>query len=236
MNFTTPSFLWMLAALAPLIAAYFLKVRPRRFPVNALFLWEKIFQEKKASSLFQRLRDAFSLLMLALALGAIALAAAGPRPASQDKRDLLIVIDTSPSMRAKTTSGGKDGLEAAKERARDIVRALNGTRRAALATASGELDFLSHASDSPKDLTDAIARLQVADVPVGPQTVAALNSCAKGAGSAGRVLLITDGNPGWEGLDPGVEIMRLAPSAVNAGFIAADLDRKPGTTRGAVFF
>ncbi|HEY1121947.1 MAG TPA: VWA domain-containing protein [Haloferula sp.] len=236
MNFTSPSFLWMLAALAPLIAAYFLKVRPRRFPVNALFLWEKIFQEKKASSLFQRLRDAISLLMLALALGAIALAAAGPRPASQDKRDLLIVIDTSPSMRAKTTAGGKDGLETAKERARDIVRALNGTRRAALATASGELDFLSHASDSPKDLTDAIARLQVADVPVGPQTVAALNSCAKGAGSAGRVLLITDGNRGWEGLDPGVEIMRLAPSSVNAGFIAADLDRKPGTTRGAVFF
>ena len=236
MNFTSPSFLWMLAALVPLIAAYFLKVRPRRFPVNALFLWERIFQEKKASSLFQRLRDALSLLMLALALGAIALAAAGPRPPSQDKRDLLIVIDTSPSMRAKTGTGGKDGLEAAKERARDIVRALNGTRRAALATASGELDFLSHASDSPKDLTDAIARLQVADVPVGPQTVAALNSCAKGAGSAGRVLLITDGNPGWEGLDPGVEIMRLAPSAVNAGFIAADLDRKPGTTRGAVFF
>jgi hypothetical protein len=236
MNFTSPSFLWMLAALAPLIAAYFLKVRPRRFPVNALFLWEKIFQEKKASSLFQRLRDALSLLMLALALGAIALAAAGPRPASQDKRDLLIVIDTSPSMRAKTGTGGKDGLESAKERARDIVRALNGTRRAALATASGELDFLSHASDSPKDLTDAISRLQVADMPVGPQTVAALNSCAKGAGSAGRVLLLTDGNPGWDGLDPGVEIMRLTPSAVNAGFIAADLDRKPGTTRGAVFF
>ena len=234
MNFSSPGFLWILAALAPLIAAYFLKVRPRRFPVNALFLWEKIFQEKKASSLFQRLRDAFSLLMLALALAAIALAAAGPRPASQDKRDLLIVIDTSPSMRAKT--GGKDGLEAAKDRARDIVRALNGTRRAALATASGELDFLSHASDSPKDLTDAIARLEGAEVPVGPQTVAALNSCARGAGSAGRVLLITDGNPGWEGLDPGVEIMRLAPSAPNAGFIAADLDRKPGSARGAVFF
>ena len=234
MNFTSPAFLWMLAALAPLAAAYFLKVRPRRFPVNALFLWEKIFQEKKASSLFQRLRDLFSLLMMALALGAIALAAAGPRPANQDKRDLLVVIDTSPSMKAK--SGNKDGIEAAKDRARDIVRALNGTRRAALATASGELDFLSHASDSPKDLTDAIARLAASDTPVGPATVAALNSCARGAGSAGRVLLITDGNPGWDGLDPSVEVMRLTPAPPNAGFIAADLDRKPGTTRGAVFF
>ncbi len=235
MNFTAPSFLWILAALAPLVAAYFLKVRPRRFQVNALFLWEKIFQEKKASSLFQRMRDLFSLLMLALALGAIAFAAAGPRPASQDKRDLLLVIDTSPSMRAK--SGGKDNLEAAKDRAVDIVRALNGTRRAALATAAGDLDFLSHASDSPKDLTDAIANLQAADVPVGPHTVAALNACAKGAGNTGRVLLITDGNPGWDGLDAGVEVMRLPASTLpNAGFIAADLDRKPGTPHGAVFF
>lgn len=234
MNFISPSFLWILAALLPLAAAYFLKVRPRRHPVNALFLWEKIFQEKKASSLFQRLRDALSLLILALALAAIAFAAAGPRPASQDARDLLIVIDTSPSMRAK--ADGKEGLESAKDRARDIVRALNGTRRAALASASGELDFLSHASDSPKDLTDAIARLRVSDVPAGPAAVAALNACARGAGGTGRVLLITDGNPGWEGLDPSVEVMRLAPTSPNAGFVAADLDRRPGSARGAVFF
>jgi hypothetical protein len=37
-------------------------------------------------------------------------------------------------------------------------------------------------------------------------------------------------------LDETVEVMRLEPSAPNAGFIAADLDRKPGTARDAVFF
>lgn len=234
MIFGSPAFLWMLAALVPLAAAYFLKVRPRRFPVNALFLWEKIFQEKKASSLFQRLRDLLSLLLMALALAAIAFAAAGPRPAKQDRRDLLLVIDTSPSMRAKT--GGKEGIELARERARDIVRALNGTRRGAVASASGTLDFLSHASDSPKDLTEAIARLKAAETPVSLETVSALNACARGAGAAGRVLLITDGNAGWEGLDPAVEVMRVGTLAPNAGFVAADLDRKPGSTRGAVFF
>jgi hypothetical protein len=234
MNFGAPSFLWMFAALAPLVAAYFLKVRPRRHPVNALFLWEKIFQEKKASSLFQRLRDFLSLLMLALALCAVVLAAAGLRPKGQDRRDLLVVIDTSPSMRAELD--GKPGIEQAKDRAREIVRALNGTRRAALASAADELDFLTHATDAPKDLTEAIGRLSVSDMPVSRGTVAALNACARGAGERGRVLLITDGNRGWEELDPGVEVMRLAPAGPNAGIVAADLDRRPGTTRGARFF
>jgi len=231
MTFGAPSFLWMLAALAPLLAVFFLKVRPRRFPVNAFFLWERIFKEKRATSLFQRLRDFLSLLLMALVLAAIVLAAANPRPTKQDSRDLLIVIDASPSMRAKID--GKQAIVSAKDRARQIVRALNGTRRAALATAAGDLKFLSHMSDSPKDLTDAIARLAIADVPVGSGTIDALNSCALGAG---RVLLITDGNGGWEGLDPAVEVMRITGEAPNAGFVAADLDRKPGTTRGAAFF
>jgi len=234
MSFTSPGFLWMMAALAPLAAAYFLKVRPRRFPVNALFLWDTIFQQKKASSLFQRLRDLISLLILALVVLAIVLAAAGPRPEHQDKRDLLLVVDTSPSMRAK--SGNKDILTLAKDRSRDIIRALNGTRRAAIASASANLEFLSHASDSPKDLTDALALLRGSDTPVSPSTVAELNACARGAGSSGRVLLLTDGNRGWEGLDPSIEVIRLGEAAPNAGFLAADLDRKPGTRKGAVFY
>ncbi|MCB1133847.1 MAG: hypothetical protein KDN05_22200, partial [Verrucomicrobiae bacterium] len=132
--------------------------------------------------------------------------------------------------------GGDSGIDLAKDRARDIVRALNGTRRAAIASLADELDFLSHASDAPKDLTDAISRLAVSDMPVSRQAIDALNACARGAGSRGRVLLITDGNPGWDGLDPSVEVMRLSPSGPNAGFIAADLDRKPGSRDGAVFF
>ncbi len=49
MSLLAPAFLWTLAALAPLAAIYFLKVRPRKKPVTAFFLWQKIFTEKKAS-------------------------------------------------------------------------------------------------------------------------------------------------------------------------------------------
>lgn len=221
MSFTSPAFLWILAALAPLVAIYFLKIRPRRLRVNAFFLWDRIFEERRASSLFQRLRDLISLLLLALVIAAIAFAAAGPRFDKDDKRDLLIVIDVSPSMRAK--ADGKETIVQAKNRARDIIRALNGTRRAALATTSGGLRFLCHLSSAPKDLLDALARVEVSDVPVTSTAIRALNAFSAKSGEGHRVLLLTDGHGGWDGLAPGIEVVRLGGKAPNAGIVAADL-------------
>ncbi|MES2657597.1 MAG: BatA and WFA domain-containing protein [Verrucomicrobiota bacterium] len=234
MSFSSPAFLWILAALAPLVAIYFLKIRPRRLPVNAFFLWNQIFEERRASSLFQRLRDLISLLLLALVIAALAIAAAGPRFSQDDKRDLLIVIDVSPSMRAKV--GGRETIQQAKNRAREIIRALNGTRRAALATSSGELRFLCHLSSAPKDLLDALARVEVSDMPVTSAAIRSLNAFSASSGSGHRVLLLTDGHGGWEGLSPGIEVIRLGGTAPNAGLVAADITWAESGGRNARFY
>ena len=86
MSFLAPAFLWGLAALAPLAAIYFLKVRPRRKPTNAYFLWQRILNQKQTSALFRRLRDVLSLLLLAIATVAIVLAMARPRVEQSDER------------------------------------------------------------------------------------------------------------------------------------------------------
>lgn len=234
MSFTSPAYLWILAALVPLVAIYFLKIRPRRLPVNAFFLWDKVFEERRASSLFQRLRDLISLILLAMVIAAVALAAAGPRFDKEDKRDLLLVIDTTPSMRAKT--GGREVILLAKNRAREMVRALNGTRRAALATASGDLRFLCHLSSAPKDLLDALARVEASDEPVTTPAIRSLNAFAAGAGAGHRVILLTDGHGGWDGLAPGIEVMRLGSNAPNAGIVAADLSWAESGGNMARFF
>ena len=83
MTFLSPTMLWSLAVLVPLAAIYFLKVRPRRKPTTAYFLWERIFQEKRASSLFHRLRDVWSLVLMALAAAAVCFALARPEWADQ---------------------------------------------------------------------------------------------------------------------------------------------------------
>ncbi len=67
MTFGFPAFFWATLALLPLAAVYFIKTRPRRQPVNAFFLWQQVFKQKASNSLFQRLRNLLSLLLVALA-------------------------------------------------------------------------------------------------------------------------------------------------------------------------
>ena len=100
MSFVSPLFLWGFGLLAPLVAVYLLRVRPRRHAVPAIFLWDEIFAQRKATALFQRLRDLLSLLMLALAAAALIVAASRPRFESADDRDTLLLIDRSASMTA----------------------------------------------------------------------------------------------------------------------------------------
>ena len=64
MKFLAPLFFWSFLSFLPLVAIYFLKVRPRRREATAYFLWNRVFTEKKSTSLFQRLRDLLSLLLL----------------------------------------------------------------------------------------------------------------------------------------------------------------------------
>ena len=72
MKFLAPLFFWSFLSFIPLVAIYFLKVRPRRKETTAYFLWSRVFTEKKATSLFNRLRDMLSLILLSpvVALGA----------------------------------------------------------------------------------------------------------------------------------------------------------------------
>lgn len=232
MNFLSPALLWGLLALVPFTLIYFLKVRPRRKPTNAYFLWEKILQEKSASALFRRLRDVLSLLLMALVVLLIVLAMARPKMTSEDSRDLLLIIDQSPSMAAGT--GQEQVLTIAKREAASIVRSLDGSRRLAIVGLADRLNFVSHLSDSPKDLLDAIDSIQSSPVPVSEDALREVNRLAESQKS--RVILLTDGHGGLNSLSEQVEITRIEGPTDNAGLVAADLAWIPGRAGVASFF
>lgn len=48
MKFLAPLFFWSFLSFLPLVAIYFLKVRPRRRTATAYFLWNRVFTEKKS--------------------------------------------------------------------------------------------------------------------------------------------------------------------------------------------
>ncbi len=251
MSFASPVFFWALVSLIPLCAIYLLKVRPTRKPTNAWFLWEDIFQENRATSLFQRFRDLFSLLLMGLAFLAIVLALARPDLSGDRQYDLILLIDNSASMSANDSSGVR--LDQAKKVAADIVKALNGTQRCSVAVVSNEARFLSNLTDNPQELLTAIesvapsllpskfdvleqfaaekqAKKQVEDRKDDAQPV----SISK---RQSRVILISDGC-GDRSLPEGIELMKVGSGdRPNIGLVACDMRRLPGGSgRVGVFF
>ena len=90
--------LWALAGIIPLAAVYLLKIKPRRQPTTALFLWQQILTQRKSSTLFQRLRHLLSLLLMLLAFVGMVMMMARPQFGELSHQDLLIVVDRSGSM------------------------------------------------------------------------------------------------------------------------------------------
>lgn len=232
MNLLSPGWLWALFALLPLTLIYLLKVRPTRKPTNAYFLWTSILEEKTASALFRRFRDLFSWLFLLLATIFIVVALTKPRLQTKDLRDLVIIVDQSPSMGAGEVS--RTTLDLAKQEAEAIVQSLDGSRRAAIAGLSDQLRFTSHLSDSPRDLLEAVQQLSLS--PLGTSTPAVEQTNRLSNRENVRVILLTDGHAGFASLSPNVEVLTLDGPTDNVGLVAADLAWIPGQPNTARLF
>ncbi len=220
MRILSPLFFWSFVSLLPLVAVYFLKVRPRRAPTTAFFLWQQVFQEKRATSLFRRLRDFWSLLLMGLAFCAVCLALTNPQWTSDERKDLLIVIDNSASMNAR--AGSESCLDKARDAARDVVRAMDGAQRAALASLGDRLVYHSHMTDSPRQLLEAIEAVQPA---VGGRDNSAIPRVEPGESWSDtyRIVLISDGDFAADTMPGKLDWINVGSQRDNAGLVAADM-------------
>ncbi len=226
MTFANPLFFWAFISLLPLVAVYFLKVRPRRKSTTAYFLWEKILQEKRTTSLWRRLRDFWSLLLMALAFSAVAVALAGPRWTGDERKDALILLDHSASMNAR--DGNRTRLERGKEIAADIVRGFSGSQRAAVATVGRDLLYRSHLTDNPRELLDAVNGVESTDYSQRSDVFGALDSNNQWF-SQHRVILISDGCFDRDSMPDYVELLKVGQEARNIGIISTDMQYLPGS-------
>lgn len=87
---------------------FLIKVRPPRVIVPSLLVWSRVLDQSAGLSLWERIRRVVSLIvtvLIALAL-AMAVAQPGPRADAASQGRLLVVLDSSWSMRAELPSGG----------------------------------------------------------------------------------------------------------------------------------
>ena len=226
MNFLYPFYFWTLLGLIPLVAVYFLKVRPRRKPTTAFFLWQHLFDQKRSTSLFEKLRDLLSLLLMLLAFSAIVLSLTAPQITDDRRKDLLILIDNSASM--STHEAGRTRLERAKSLANGIIRNLNTNQQAAVASVSLDIMYHSHFTTSPRTLIDAVNQIEPSDCPF---RVKALDFMAiQGETDRQyRIILLSDGCGLGNDLPEFVELLKVGSNHDNVGIIACDLQYIEGT-------
>lgn len=207
---------WLLLAAAAGIAIglFLLKVRPPRVIVASLLLWRRVLSETRALTLWERIRRAVSLVLTVAIALALALAFARPAVArggaGAAQGRILIVLDSSDSMRARTSAGGTRWLRAVAD-ARGLAWSVPGA--VALATTA---DGLIEGPTTDAGLIDA-----------------ALDRIAPSGGDAGAwpqlagadaVYFVTDGAVARP-LESGVQVHSVFEAAPNAAITAFDVRR-----------
>ena len=131
---------WLMSGLttAIVIWLFFLKQRHPRFVVGSLILWKRVLENRQTESWIERLRRLISLL-IALAIALLMMLALG-RPLLEvltgSQREFAIVLDTSLTLAAQTSTGSTR-WENARLHARRIIKTASPGDRFLIADTSG---------------------------------------------------------------------------------------------------
>ena len=121
MQFLNPGMLTVLGLIPILILIHTLKPKPRQVDVTNLFLWQEVLKERNSQLTFERIKKNLPLLfqILIVVLAALALAKPIWLYETFKKGNIILVIDTSASMKAKSGSGTR--FDMAGEKAIELI-------------------------------------------------------------------------------------------------------------------
>jgi len=230
-EFRSPAHLALLGLLVPLVLLYVLRIRREKRRVPSIWLWRSAARDLLAKQPFRRLFPHLSLILEALALGALALAFARPivRGGQIDSLHLAIVIDTSASMGAVGVDG-RTRIDLAREAARGLTRQLAPGADALVIEAGREPRVVSPLEQDPKRLETAIERIKLAEVEgdLGTALSLATDHLRSRPGSS-RIVVVTDGalaHPdAFAAASLPVDVVRVGTPADNIGVVRADVAR-----------
>jgi uncharacterized membrane protein len=213
MSFLSPLALAVFALSLPLVLLYFLKVRRRERRVPSLLLWQTVLRDREASAFFQRLQRDPLLLLQILALLALTLALARPvmTVMGHGARKVVVVLDTSASMKARDIAPSR--FDAARGEAAALVRRLGdaaevmvveaGVQPRVTAPLSRDRDralaaiWSASAHDLPDRLMDSV---RTARALVGSDPAAEIHVFTDGAFNLPKTLEASDPRLRWIGI------------------------------------
>lgn len=162
MSLLAPLALLSAAVVGPLIVAmYLLKLRREERPVSSTFLWQKVVRDVEANAPWQKLRRNLLLLLQLLLMLLLVFALARPflRTQGISGRNLIVIIDHSASMGA--TDEPPSRIEAAKQKAIDLIDQLPDGGRATIIAAGSEMQVPVASTSDQRELRRAINSIQL---------------------------------------------------------------------------
>lgn len=227
MHWGEPAGLWLLVLWVPLALLYWLRSRKQAHLVGSLWLWQKVLQRPRERS-WRRWLARWSLLLQALAIGALALVASRPTlEATSTAKRVALILDLSASMQTREADG-TPRLELAKRRAKEIVRGLHPDAEVLLLGASNSVSVASPFERDRRLLLERLEALRATDLEGRLQPALELAADKLRAhGKEAQLIVITDGvlaEASWPQVaDLPLEIAAIGTESDNVGITRADV-------------
>ncbi len=225
---------WLAALLVPLVLFYFLKLKRPRVTVPSLVLWQRVLQDRRVNSPFQRFKRNILLMLQILVLTALVLSAMQPFFRGRDTRVIRIpvLIDCSASMAARDKPDGVTRLQAAQGKVEELIDNLLPDQELCLIAFAESARRLTGFTGNKRVLRDALASLKVQDVAGDLQEALRMAQALERSATFSEVLLLSDGNlPEQVDVELSFDLnyQKLAPGGPNAGIVSLNAKRARAT-------
>jgi Ca-activated chloride channel homolog len=194
MGFLNQNLLFLLFLIPILLLLYMLRLRRKIQVVSSNLLWEQDIEDVKANTLFQRLRKNLLLPLQILILALIILAIARPfvTGAVSTDKDIILIIDTSASMKA--TDIKENRFESAKSSAIKIVDGLGRGARMTVIRAGFSPTIISGTTSDKSILKETLNKTNPSDTSTNlTDAIQMASSLAKDMRQS-EIIILSDGS------------------------------------------
>ncbi|MCP4400705.1 MAG: VWA domain-containing protein, partial [bacterium] len=194
MQFLAPAMFGMLGLIPVLILIHLFKPKPKRIEVTNLFLWQEVLKDRGGNVTLRRLVHNLPLWLQILVVLLTALALAHPVRSFMltQKGNLILVLDSSASMKSSVGSG-KTRFDLAQETAFELIDSLEGTQQILIIEAGSQASLVTGFSEQFSQAKKLIEHLSASDAAGTLEEAVFLALSFVSPERDDRVYLISDG-------------------------------------------
>ena len=206
------------------VAIYLLKLKRRGLLISSSLLWREVLKNNSAESLFEKLRWWVSLVLQVLFVVLIVLALAQPKMSSVGDGSIVLILDASASMQARSPNDlNRTRFELAQTAASNVVRGMPGTQSMMIMRLGANNDTIAPFTTEHEKLQASIDHALPGESPVDIAGALTLANEALVGKPHPKIVLVTDGGVSPEVISKSLikpEMIQVGSPVDNVGITA----------------